>query len=99
MIDINPLIQAIAQGGWDAFQAAGQAMMNNVITFVCEMVMVAMVFMILFGLLFHFTHYSSKGAGMIVNGIVVMIVISCVYMAILGASGPPDISIWFRPPA
>ncbi len=74
-------------------------MMYTTFSFICELVMVAMVFWILLGLLFHFTHYSSKGAGMIANGIVVIIAVSCIYMSILGASGPPDISIWFRPPA
>ena len=99
MTDPSLIIQAIAQGGWEAFQAAGQAMMYNVFSFACEMVMVAMVFLILFGLLFHFTNSNHNGANMIKNGIVVIIIVSCMYMAILGASGPPDISIWFKPPA
>ncbi len=99
MTDLTTLISAPAQFGWDSFVAAGQQAMYNAFAFICEMIIVAIVFLILFGLLFHFTRYSSKGAGMIANGIVVIIIVSCLYMATLGASGPPDISIWFRPPA
>lgn len=95
---IESLIQTIAQAGWDAFQAAGQQMMNSAISFICEMVMVAMVFVILFGMLFYFTNYNGHGKGMIVNGVIGIIVATCIYMWLLGASGPPDISLWFKPP-
>jgi hypothetical protein len=68
-------MQTIAQGGWEAFQAAGQQMM------------------------FDFTGFSNHGKGMIVNGVVAIIIVSCMYMAVLGVSGPPDISLWFKPPS
>ena len=87
------------QSGWDSFVAAGQQLMNTGVSFFCEMIMVAAVFMILYGLLAHFSRYSKSGAGYIVNGIVLIIAVSCIYMGLLGASSPPDISIWFRPPA
>jgi hypothetical protein len=99
MIDPTTLTQAPAQSGWDGFVAAGQQLVYSGVSFFCEMVMVAAVFMVMYGLLAHFSHYSKGGAGWIVNGIILAIGISCIYMGVLGASGPPDISIWFRPPA
>ncbi len=99
MSDRSILIRAIAQGDWDEFVSAGQSIMYSAFSFVCELAMVALIFVILFGVLFTFTRYNKAGPNMIVTGIVGMIVISCAYMAILGASGPPDISVWFRPPA
>jgi hypothetical protein len=99
MIDLTTLVQSPAQFGWDTFVAAGQQAMYTAFSFICEMIMVALVFFVLIGVLFTFTHYHKSGPGMIVTGIAGMIIISCAYMAILGASGPPDISIWFRPPA
>jgi hypothetical protein len=99
MTDLTTLISAPAQSGWDSFVAAGQQMVYSGVSFFCEMVMIVSVFMIMYGLLAHFTRYSKGGAGWIVNGIVLAIGISCIYMGVFGASGPPDISIWFRPPA
>ncbi|NMC07591.1 MAG: hypothetical protein GYA24_20425, partial [Candidatus Lokiarchaeota archaeon] len=63
MRQIESLIQTIAQSGWDTFQAVGQQMMNSAISFICEMIMVAMVFLILFGMLFYFTNYNGHGKG------------------------------------
>ncbi len=99
MTDLAIITQAPAQGGRDSFVAAGQQLMYDGVSFFCEMVMVAAVFMVMYGLLAHFTRYSKGGAGWLVNGIILAIGISCVYMWVLGTSGPPDISIWFRPPS
>ncbi len=99
MIDISILTSEPAQSGWDGFVAAGQQMMYSGVSFFCEMVMVVAVFMAMYGLLAHFSRYSKSGANWLVNGIILAIGISCIYMGVLGASGPPDISIWFRPPA
>ncbi len=99
MTDLTFLTSAPAQFGWDSFVSAGQQMVYSGVSFFCEMVMVVAVFMVMYGMLAHFSRYSKGGAGWIVNGIILAIGISCVYMSVLGASGPPDISIWFRPPA
>jgi hypothetical protein len=98
MTDHTFIIQAIAQGGWEAFQAAGATMLRNFFGFLCEMGMVVSVFVLLIGVIYHFSHYSPTGKQYIVNAIAAFIIISVFYMAILGTAGPPDISIWFRPP-
>jgi hypothetical protein len=58
------------------------------VSFFCEMVMIVSVFMIMYGLLAHFTRYSKGGAGWIVNGLLLAIGISCIYIGVFGASGP-----------
>ncbi|NMC06637.1 MAG: hypothetical protein GYA24_15575 [Candidatus Lokiarchaeota archaeon] len=90
---------AIMQGGWDAFVAAGQHAMNTIFAFTCELAMVGLVFLLAIGLLLYFTGVNSHGGkNMAIYAVVGMVFFSCLYMAILGASGPPDISLWFKPP-
>jgi len=96
MTSQTPIIQSIFQGGWDGLVAAGSQAANAVSSFFLQMIMIAMVFVILLGVLFHFTNYSKAGKSMIINGVLGMI-IACVFYAWL-FGGLPDISAWFRPP-
>ncbi len=97
MTEQNSIIQTIFQGGWDGFVAAGSQMANSISSFFLQMIMIAMVFTILFGVLFHFTNYHGVGKKLIVNGILGMIIVCVFYTWIFG--GLPDITVWFRPPA
>ncbi|MEX2681818.1 MAG: hypothetical protein Q6373_009460 [Candidatus Sigynarchaeota archaeon] len=97
MIDHDSFIQAIMQGGWDGLVAAGSELARSATSFVIQVAMVAMVFVVLFGVLFHFTGYSRAGKAMIVNGVLGLIILCVVHAWLLG--GLPDISAWFRPPA
>ena len=72
-------------------------MANAVSSFFLQMIIIAMVFVILLGVLFYFTHYNKAGKTMIVNGIVGMIIACVFYTWLFG--GLPDITVWFRPPA
>lgn len=95
----NQSAQSILQGGAGDLVAAGQQVVNSVVSFIFEMAMVAGVVMMFYGVVAHLTRYSKSGTNWLINGILLEIVVSCLYMWLLGANGPPDISIWFRPPA
>jgi hypothetical protein len=70
----------------------------NLIGSIFEFGMVAFVFVILIACIVYFTGYNKKALPWLVNGIVMEIVLSCFYMAIMGTTGPPDITIFFRAP-
>ena len=83
---------------WGTFFDAARVAFANFIGGIIEFGMVIFVFVIVIAAIVYFSGYSHKGLGYLVNGIVMEIVLSCVFMAITGATGPPDISIFFRPP-
>ena len=76
--------------------AAGRAIMSNVATFTCEIAMLGLLFVFLFAVMFYFTGFREQwGSKYIVTSLVGMIVITMLYMGLLGANGPPDVSIFF----
>lgn len=83
---------------WGTLLDAGRTWSANFFGGIIEFGMVIFLFVILIGCIIYFTGYSKKGLGYLVNGIVMEIVLSCIFMAITGATGPPDISIFFRAP-
>ncbi len=94
----NLINQTIAQAGWDGLLGAGSQAASGVASFIFQMVMIGLLFWTMFGVLFHFTHYSKSGAKMIVEGIVGLIIIGVIYTCVLGPN-LPDLSVWFTPPS
>ena len=83
---------------WGTFFDAARAACANLIGGIIEFGMVIFVFVIVIAAIVYFSGYSRKGLGYLVNGIVLEIMLSCIFMAITGATGPPDISIFFKVP-
>lgn len=81
---------------WGDFINGVKLALANLIGSIFEFGMVAFVFVILIACIVYFTGYNKKALPWLVNGIVMEIVLSCFYMVIMGTTGPPDISIFFR---
>ena len=97
MIDIQAIIRPA--DAWGDFVAAGEAFIRNIIGGIIEFGMVVALFPLIIGLIAYFTSYNKGGLHWLVNAIILEIILCCLYMAILGTNGPPDISIFFRPPS
>ena len=52
----------------------------------------------LIGAIVYFSHFASWGGKALMGGIFLLIFLPCWYIAMFGASGPPDLSAWFRLP-
>ena len=83
---------------WGSFMDAARTWCANLFGGLMEFGMVIGIFVISIGAIAYFSHYNKGGLILIVHGIVGEIICSCLYMAITGATGPPDITIFFRAP-
>lgn len=92
----NTLFYLLPLDFWGDFMNGAKLMLANLIGGIFEFGMVIALFGILIGAIAYFSHYNKKGLVVLVDCIVLEIVFSCIYMAITGATGPPDISIFFK---
>ena len=75
---------------------AAQMLLTNVASFTCELAILGLFFVFLFAVIFYFTGFREKWGGRYIrDSIIGMILVSLVYVGLLGANGPPDISIFF----
>ncbi|HME53399.1 MAG TPA: hypothetical protein VKM55_14340 [Candidatus Lokiarchaeia archaeon] len=83
---------------WGDFMNGAKLALANLIGGIIELGMVIALFGIVIGAIAYFSHYHRGGLAVLVNCIVLEIILSCIYMGITGATGPPDISIFFKMP-
>ncbi|MFX0103112.1 MAG: hypothetical protein ACFFCS_26340 [Candidatus Hodarchaeota archaeon] len=75
---------------------AAQQLLTNITGFILELGCLFMLFCIIFGCIFYFTGWHWRGGKVLLqDGIIGMVILSLLYMWLLGANGPPDISIFF----
>nr|MDO8113576.1 hypothetical protein [Candidatus Sigynarchaeota archaeon] len=96
MIGIDTLYSA--KDMWGNFVDAGQLLMAQIASFIITIGCIAAIFVILIGAIVHFTSFARWGGKVLMGGIFLLILMSCWYMAMFNATGPPDLSAWFRLP-
>nr|MDO8109188.1 hypothetical protein [Candidatus Sigynarchaeota archaeon] len=96
MIGIDTLYSA--KDMWGDLVGGGQLLMGQIAMFIITIGCVIAVFIILIGAIVYFSHFAQWGSKALMGGIFLLVFMSCWYMAMFNASGPPDLSAWFRLP-
>ncbi|MHA1791202.1 MAG: hypothetical protein ACTSVI_01075 [Promethearchaeota archaeon] len=76
-----------------------QSILSNVLSASITFGLIMSVFVVVFGAILYFSGYSQKaGKGMLMNGVLLVIILTIFYMAMFNVDGPPDISGFFKLP-
>ena len=84
---------------WGDVLASAQLVTGTIASFIISIGLVAAVFVIAVGAVFYFTGFNGKsGKVMMINGVLLCVILTVLYVGLFDAAGPPDVSGFFALP-